>query len=223
MSNINDFVSAVKRSNGLAKANKYEVDIYAPNGHPDGTEGRNLNLLCNSITMPGHNLEQQTQRLASEPAREIVQSRSFAGNITATFYLDQSLTIKTWFDKWLELTINPRTHKAQYYDQYSGGYMDIYQLGGKGRVYGVKCEEVYPATIGPIEYSYDSTDTIALLTIEFAYRRWKEVENLESGAAFKTVTELPDIVERLPGNGVLKQSNVEGFAQRRYIRDKFNQ
>ena len=221
MSNINDFVSTVKRSNGLAKANKYEVDIYASRSHPGGTEGRNLNLLCNSITMPGHNLEQQTQRLATEPGREMVQSRSFAGNITATFYLDQNLTIKTWFDKWLELTINPRTHKAQYYDQYADGFMDIYQLGGKGRVYGVRCEEVYPATIGPIEYSYDSTDTIALLTIEFAYRRWKEVENLESGAAFKTVTELPDIVERLPGNGVLKQSNVEGFAERRRLRELF--
>jgi len=220
MSNINDFISVVKRSNGLAKANKYEVDIYAPDGHPDGTEGRNLNLLCNSITMPGHNLEQQTQRLASEPAREMVQSRSFAGNITATFYLDQHLTLKTWFDKWLEMSINPRTNKAQYYNQYIG-HMNIYQLGGRGRVYGVKCEEVYPATIGPIEYSYDSTDTIALLTIEFAYRRWKEVENLESGAAFKTVTELPDIVERLPGNGVLKQSNVEGFAERRRLRELF--
>jgi len=220
MSNINDFISVVKRSSGLAKANKYEVDIYAPDGHPDGTEGRNLNLLCNSITMPGHNLEQQTQRLASEPAREMVQSRSFAGNITATFYLDQHLTLKTWFDKWLEMSINPRTNKAQYYNQYIG-HMNIYQLGGRGRVYGVKCEEVYPATIGPIEYSYDSTDTIALLTIEFAYRRWKEVENLESGAAFKTVTELPDIVERLPGNGVLKQSNVEGFAERRRLRELF--
>jgi hypothetical protein len=220
MSNINDFISVVKRSSGLAKANKYEVDIYAPDGHPDGTEGRNLNLLCNSITMPGHNLEQQTQRLASEPAREMVQSRSFAGNITATFYLDQHLTLKTWFDKWLEMSINPRTNKAQYYNQYIG-HMNIYQLGGRGRVYGVKCEEVYPATIGPIEYSYDSTDTIALLTIEFAYRRWKEVENLESGAAFKTVTELSDIVERLPGNGVLKQSNVEGFAERRRLRELF--
>ena len=86
MSNINDFVSAVKRSNGLAKANKYEIDIIAPSNHPGGTNNRHLNLLCNAITMPGHNLQQQTQRLATEPAREMVQSRSFAGNITASFY-----------------------------------------------------------------------------------------------------------------------------------------
>ena len=214
MSNINDFVSAVKRSNGLAKANKYEIDIIAPSNHPGGTNNRHLNLLCNAITMPGHNLQQQTQRLATEPAREMVQSRSFAGNITASFYLDQSLELKSWFDKWLELAINPATHKARYYDDYIGE-MNIYQLGGKGRTYGIKCEEVYPATITPIEYSYDSTDTIALLSIEFAYRRWREIDDTESGTAFKT--RLPDIVERLPGNGVLR----EGFAQRRYIRDKF--
>jgi len=223
MGAISNFISLIKKSNGLAIANKYEVAIFAPRGHPGQTgQQRNLNLLCNSITMPGHDLDQQTQRFATEPAREMVQSRKFAGNITATFYLDQNLTIKSWFDKWLEMTINPRTHKAKYYDDYKDGFMEIYQLSGNRRVYGVKCEEVYPATIGPIEYSYDSTDTIGLLTIEFAYRRWTEIEDLESGAPFKTTTELPDIVERFPGNGVLKQSNVEGFAQRRYIRDKFN-
>ena len=216
MGAINEFIGVVKKSNGLAKANRYEVDIYAPQNHPGGTEGRNLNLLCNAITMPGHNLEQQTQRLATEPAREMVQSRSFAGNITASFYLDQGLGIKSWFDKWLELAINPATHKARYYNEYIGE-MNIYQLGGKGRTYGIKCEEVYPATIGPIEYSYDSTDTIGLLTIEFAYRRWIELEDLESGTPFKT--RLPDTIERLPGNGVLR----EDFAERRRIRDIFNQ
>jgi hypothetical protein len=216
MGAINEFIGVVKKSNGLAKANRYEVDIIAPSNHPGGTEGRNLNLLCNAITMPGHNLEQQTQRLATEPAREMVQSRSFAGNITASFYLDQGLEIKSWFDKWLELAINPATHKARYYDEYIG-HMDIYQLGGKGRTYGIRCEEVYPATIGPIEYSYDSTDTIGLLTIEFAYRRWIELEDLESGTPFKT--RLPDTIERLPGNGVLR----EDFAERRRIRDIFNQ
>jgi hypothetical protein len=214
MGAINEFIGVVKKSNGLAKANRYEVDIIAPGNHPGGAEGRNLNLLCNTITMPGHNLEQQTQRLATEPAREMVQSRSFAGNITASFYLDQGLEIKSWFDKWLELAINPATHKARYYNEYIGE-MNIYQLGGKGRTYGIKCEEVYPATIGPIEYSYDSTDTIGLLTIEFAYRRWIEIENTESGTAFKT--RLPDTIERLPGNGVLR----EDFAERRRIREKF--
>ena len=203
MGSINEFIGVVKKSKGLARANRYETDIYAPNGHPGGAKGRNLNLLCNTITMPGHDLEQQTQRFASEPATEIVTSHKFAGNISATFYLDSNLDTKHWFDKWLEMTFNPITHKAKYYDDYKDGYMDIYQLGADGkRTYGVRCEEVYPATISGIEYSYESTDMIQLLSIEFAYRKWTDIRDLDSGVTYKR-TRLPDTVERLQGNGVL--------------------
>ena len=64
-----------------------------------GWQNRIVNLHCNTITMPGHDLEQQTQRLGSEPATEIVQGHEYAGNITATFYLDASLETKSWFDE----------------------------------------------------------------------------------------------------------------------------
>ena len=202
MGAIDNFRSLINRSGGLARGNKYEVDIYAPNGHPAGTEGRNLNLFCSTITMPGHKLEQQTQRFGTEPATEMVTSHSYAGNIDATFYLDAGLDIKVWFDKWQMLAVNPITHKAKYYDDYKEGYMDIYQLGADGkRTYGVRCEEVYPATIGGIEYSYESTDMIQLLTIEFAYRKWTDIRDLDSGVAYKR-TRLPDTTERLTGNGV---------------------
>ena len=218
MGTISNFQALINKSGGLARANKYETDIYAPDGHPGGTEGRNLNLLCNSISMPGHNLEQQTQRFGSEPATEMVTSHTYAGNITATFYLDASLDIKHWFDKWQMMTVNPITHKAQYYDDYKDGYMDIYQLGVNGkRTYGIRCEEVYPATIGPIEYAYESADTVQLLTIEFAYRKWIEIRDLDSGVPYKR-TRLPDIVERLPGNGVESD-----FERRQRIQGIFNQ
>ena len=207
MGSINEFIGVVKKSKGLARANRYETDIYAPNGHPGGAKGRNLNLLCNTITMPGHDLEQQTQRFASEPATEIVTSHKFAGNISATFYLDSNLDTKHWFDKWLELTFNPITHKAKYYDDYKDGYMDIYQLGVDGkRTYGIRCEEVYPATIGAIEYAYESTDMVQLLTIEFAYRKWIEMRDLDSGVPYKR-TRLPDIVE--PVNFIPKRTGYQ--------------
>jgi hypothetical protein len=46
------------------------------------------------------------------------------------------------------------------------------------RTYGMEVEEVYPATIGPIEYAYETVDTIALLTVNFNYRRWKPLRTL---------------------------------------------
>ena len=202
-SSITEFQSMLSKGNGLARGNKYEIEILAPAKHPGGTDTRMINLQCSSIAMPGHNLEQHTQRFGSEPAQEIVTSHSYAGNISATFYLDEALNTKAWFDKWQEMTYNPETHKAQYYNDYIGE-MNIYQLGGDGRTYGVKCEEVYPATIAPIEYSYESTDVLAILNVEFAYRRWTEIKDVMSGVPYdKSGQLIGTSTEKLPGNGVI--------------------
>ena len=216
---INDFISSLNDSQGMGRANQFEVVIRANENHPD-KENLIQNLHCSSVTMPGHNLEQQTQRLGSGPAREIVQGHRYAGNISATFYLDANLYTKSWFDAWQELTFNPDTHKAKYYNQYCGE-MEIYQLGADGeRTYGIKCDSVYPATIGGIEYAAESTDMLAILTVEFAYRKWTDVRDLKSGITYQNNEEFIGYsTEELPGNGVLR----EGFAERRRIRDIFNQ
>ena len=200
---INDFISSLNTSEGMARANQFEVVIRANENHPD--KGNLIqNLHCSSVTMPGHNLEQQTQRLGSGPAREIVQGHRYAGNISATFYLDANLYTKSWFDAWQELTFNPDTHKAKYYDQYCGE-MEIYQLGADGeRTYGIKCDSVYPATIGGIEYAAESTDMLAILTVEFAYRKWTDVRDLKSGITYQNNEEFIGYsTEELPDNGVL--------------------
>ena len=198
---IAEFQASLNRSGGMARANRYVVEITAPN-HPGGSTNNTVNLHCSTINMPGHNLEQQTQRLGSEPATEIVQGHEYAGNITATFYLDANLETKSWFDKWQEMSFNSVTHKAKYYEDYIGE-MDIYQLDNEGeKSYGIRCEEVYPATIGGIEYSYESTDTIAILSVEFAYKKWTDIQDLSSGSTFRKLgqeffgeTGLPDIIE----------------------------
>ena len=202
---INDFISSLNTSEGMARANQFEVVIRANENHPD--KGNLIqNLHCSSVTMPGHNLEQQTQRLGSGPAREIVQGHRYAGNISATFYLDANLYTKSWFDAWQELTFNPDTHKAKYYDQYCGE-MEIYQLGADGeRTYGIKCDSVYPATIGGIEYAAESTDMLAILTVEFAYRKWTDVRDLKSGITYQNNEEFIGYsTEELPDNGVLQR------------------
>jgi len=206
---INDFISSLNNSQGMARANQFEVVIRANKNHPD-KENLIQNLHCSSVTMPGHNLEQQTQRLGSGPAREIVQGHRYAGTISATFYLGANLNTKSWFDAWQELTFHPVTHKAKYYEDYIGS-MEIYQLGADGqRTYGIKCDEVYPATIGGIEYSAESTDMIATLTVEFAYRKWTDVSDLKSGTTYQKPSEefIGYSVEQLPDNGVLGPNEI---------------
>ena len=133
--------------------------------------GRQVNLHCNSIKMPGHDLQAQDVQHGSAPARQMVQSHNYKGEITASFYLDSHLRERHFFEMWQSMAVNKSTHKANYYDDYIGS-MEIFQLDGNGEItYGIKLTEVYPETIGGIEYSY-ATSALAIQTVNFQYRQW---------------------------------------------------
>ena len=183
---IDDFKAILSKGSGMARLAKYEVRLAPPQSLSEyvgkgefkadlSNYTREISLLCNTITMPGHDLQTQTVQYGSQPAREMVTSHGFEGTISSTFYLDENLETKSYFDLWQHMAVNSHTHKARYYSEYVGS-MQIFQLGGDGRTYGMEVEEVYPATIGQIEYAYETTDTLALLPVEFQYRKWKVID-----------------------------------------------
>ena len=140
--------------------------------------GQQVNLHCDSISMPGHDLQAQEVQHGSSPARSMVQAHAFAGNINATFYADKYLRERHFFEAWQKMAVDMVTHKANYYDDYVGK-MQIFQLGsldGEGDrdvpTYGIEAIEVYPATIGAIEYSYANSNQIAKISVAFAYKQW---------------------------------------------------
>tara|TARA_B110000285_G_scaffold231805_1_gene301341 strand:+ start:37 stop:702 length:666 start_codon:yes stop_codon:yes gene_type:complete len=150
--------------------------------------GQQINLFCHSIEMPGHDLQTQAQQHGSAPSRTMVTSHGFEGNITASFYLSDDLREKVFFETWQKMAVSNSTHKANYYDDYIGE-MEIFQLSHQGdsnnilgrfldreiATYGIKVSEVFPEQIGSIQYDYGSTNTIAKLSIQFAYREWKNL------------------------------------------------
>jgi len=154
--------------------------------------GKQVNLHCNSIKMPGHDLKTQDVQHGSAPGRQMVQSHDYAGNISASFYLDSHLRERHFFEMWMKMAVNIYTHKANYYDDYIGS-MEIFQLDARNRVtYAIKATEIYPATIGGIEYSYANSNQIAKMNVGFAYRQWY---NLTSDA-IAGIVESKEVVGR---------------------------
>ena len=230
---INEFISSMSKAEGFARLSQFEVEIFLPPGvgdqgpwHPgSGTAStapsQHISLLCNSISLPGHDLQTQSRQYGSEPARDMVQSHAFAGTVDATFYLSTTHTERDLILDWLHLAVNPYSHKANYYDSYANQSMFIYQLssvpatrtltfderssdilrGGTGegymkeayghergvtakqklqvpkRVWGVEVTEVYPATVGGLEYDYKSKDTIATFDVSFNFKEWHKVSD----------------------------------------------
>ena len=199
---IQNFIASMNKSGGFARTARYAVIITPPSNlrgfllskdqsvelqsltSPQVGQavedmaqfnldvGRQVNLHCNSISMPGHDLQAQDVQHGSAPGRQMVTSHDYAGTIAATFYLDSHLRERHFFEKWQELAVSTSTHKANYYDDYVGT-MEILQLDANGEItYGIKAVEVYPTTMAGIEYAYANTNTIATQAINFQYRQW---------------------------------------------------
>ena len=217
---ITEFISSMRDAEGFARLSKFEVVITLPPRYAsNSTLMKTVNIFCNSISLPGHDLQTQSRQHGSEPARDIVQSHAFAGTVDATFYLSTKHTERNLFLDWLHLAVNPGTHKANYYDNYIGK-LEIYQLssvpatrtltfderssdilraGGQNegylrgshhersavvaeqklqiakKVWGIEVTEVYPATVGGLEYAYASKDTIATFDVSFNFKEWHKV------------------------------------------------
>ena len=143
----------------------------------NNTIGRQVNIHCDSITFPGHDLQTQEIQYGSEPNYNQVTSHGFAGNIVATFYADKYLRERQFFEQWQKLAVNTISHKANYYDNYVGK-MHMYQLGADTTVdrdmptYAIEAIDVYPEKIGTMDYGYSLGNQIQKITIEFSYKQW---------------------------------------------------
>ena len=171
---------ASERIEPLVGGNRFEQGYPSSPANPNASTmqslykqlGQQVNLHCNTVSMPGHDLQAQDMQHGSAPGRQIVTSHDYAGTINASFYLDSHMRERHFFEMWQKMAVSTTTHKANYYNDYIGS-MEIYQLDVNNEVtYGIKATEVYPSTIGGIEYSYDSANQVATQAVSFEYRQW---------------------------------------------------
>ena len=151
------------------------------------TYGRQVNIHCENVSMPGVTLDSQSIQRGSEPARDQVVGHNYEGEIQATFYADKYLRERHFFEAWQKLAVEPIGHKANYYDNYVGK-MHIYQLGDDNEAerdrpsYAIEAIEVYPKTIAAVEYGYGKSNEIVRVQVGFAYKQWYNMgTNPESG------------------------------------------
>ena len=168
---------------------KYMNDLNA-------TFGRGVNINCDTISMPGKDLQTQEVQYGSEPTRSMVQTHGYAGLIEASFYADKYMRERQFFEAWQKMCVGEHTHKAKYYDDYIGK-MHIYQLGADSEIsrdmptYAVEAMEVYPSTIGAVEYGYGKTNDVVKINVGFAYKYWRNMSSSTQGLSFGNHMQAP--------------------------------
>jgi len=141
-SNIDRFVASMSKAKGFARPSQYEVKIDLPPvlHSVQAQYGQQMTLHCNSVSMPGHDLQSQKVQYGSEPAVDMVTSHAYADTINASFYLDTRLNERRIFEIWQEAACSTVTHKANYYDDYVGA-MEIHQLSSTNAKLNIEFDE----------------------------------------------------------------------------------
>jgi hypothetical protein len=172
---ISDFKSSVSGSNGLARANRFSVVMQMPAGIVSAgvTPFSNLLLFCDQATLPGLTVNTTPVRTFGE-VRETPTEFMFEP-VTLSFYVDQNMLIRGWFNNWIKYIQNGDTRTFKYYDDFICKQMQINVQDSVDQTrHQVHLYEVWPKSVGAIQLDYASKD-IMKMSVTLQYKYWKYV------------------------------------------------
>lgn len=171
-----DKFKAEVRSKGLARPNRFEVNILLPSGLANtslSNEGARLvSLFCESASLPTQTLSVKQQRILG-PAYQRPVGIDYGGEgIPMTFIVDQQMEVKSFFDNWISKVINPNEYYVNYESDYAAS-IKIDQLNEKDEImYSVELIDAFPRSVAMMELNNTSQNQIHKLNVTFAYRKW---------------------------------------------------
>ena len=195
---IGRFVSEINRGEGIARANRFLIRLYPPKqvystdfDRVDTLQSndmiKNVELMCTSVALPHRDV--LTENFVTYgPGRKMPYAYGYGSKIECMFMGDKFLRQRAFFETWQGKMHSLDTHNLQYYDNYIVS-IEIYQLGQYRETdqdtgysdnyrltYGVRLHEVYPETIGEIQYQSLTDDPIPMdIPISFAFRTWENI------------------------------------------------
>lgn len=177
MSKLEEFISKVKKD-GMARTNRYSVILGSPisvkqaqtsSGYiPAGTDMQGLLLYCDQVQLPGVNYATIQNRTFGE-LREVPYDRMFE-TINMSFYVDNNMSVKAFFDQWMSSIQNPSSRTFNYYENYiTDMIIQVEDLKDEKR-YEVKLFECYPKSVGSIQMDYASKEVMKVqVTMQYKY------------------------------------------------------
>ena len=97
--------------------------------------------------------------------------------LTMSFYVDQQMDAKVFFDKWMQLIVNPNTYNVNYMRNYTTNIL-INQLNeADDVVYRVALEDAFPRSMNMLELSASATNQVHRLNVSFTYRRYSTLQD----------------------------------------------
>ena len=171
---LNDFLSTFHSDDGYAVPNRFEVIITPPGSNP--RDNKSISLRCESINLPGRNLNTGTDTNIYGPTREVVDGVTYAEDIAMTFQASSGLEERVFFEEWQALAFDERSWNVGYYNDYIST-VDIYVLDKQNTPrFGIRLKEAFPKTINATDLSQSANNEIIKTSVSFSFRYWETLD-----------------------------------------------
>jgi hypothetical protein len=185
MASIQELKSLISQSGGLAMANYYRVELPSING----MSTRDLNILCKATNLPGRQIMTNNRTIGA-----IDQKVAYSvahDDINLSFHVPNDYKIRTYFESWQAMAIDPVTHETGYLNEYAktvkihqlkrgtslplfnNSVLDVDLFTSDSIMFTCELYEAFPTTVTAIELSDATENATVELIVQLSYRKWK--------------------------------------------------
>lgn len=175
MTELSNFTSVIKR-NGIAKESHYFCGIEPPRFMAQTTTKvlEAIPFYVESLIMPEIALITNTVKDFGLN-REAVYDKAY-GTTVMTFFSDQNMTIKKFFDDWVSSIVMTKGGRFMYPDQYYAEQMNLLIIDNtKNSTYIVTLKNVYPKIVDNMSLRSDGRGFLSF-RVEFVYDSWESYQ-----------------------------------------------
>ena len=172
--NINSFQNRINEL-GLAKANKYEVEISTGSGSIGKIVDQDLTIMCETVSIKGKTLTTDLRRTYGL-VRQVAYGINFE-DLTLGFICTENLRDKKFFDAWVDYiypTNAEKNYDVKYYNEYTGTVTVHLLNDNLERVHKIEYKEAYPYQISPLDLGYATNNSYLKLNVAFKYAWWQD-------------------------------------------------
>ena len=193
---IDEFVADIGKW-GLASPNKYEVSFGLPPGannsnalYPSAATKTQLQILgtpnnaksiamrCTNMTFPGRGI--QTLDDLEFGATKKVPFTTDYNAAEFSFISSRDLFERVFFEAWQSLVLNPVSNTVNFWDDYTSD-ITMSQLNNETEeeTYSIRLKDAYPISVNAMDYGYDKTNEVQIITVSLIYKYWVNLIPLE--------------------------------------------
>jgi hypothetical protein len=223
MFNINEFKSRINRHGGPSRTSLFSVRFSPINVPNNILSTDDLRFFCQTIAMPGINLELMPYRQGGIGYPEYMPMTSSPDSLNGVFMLDSNHRVMTFFHSWINSVINvsgAAGPSSSGLEQKEIGYkenytttmeIDFYSAYDQFKFYRCTYSGVFPTQVGSLTLNWSDNDSIATLPVNFSYS--KMIYSGFQNISFENSRLFTSQKESIPQNGILSQI-IRSFDQR---------